>query len=1315
MKRYNLSLILIFIICIPLLGQSYRYFGVTDGLSDSRVLSIEEDHQGFIWFLTNSGVDRFDGRKVINYELLSENHFHATHSGQYFLKVDKKGILWVMNGQNILFRYHPIVDEFIEVSLPKEIQLTEFDLIKMTDFDDIWFINDKKSFIYQTTFDRLITLKKAQQDCFITSFCQIDSISYFIGTNDGIWFTQLENDSLINSKPIITSDIISNPHAIYYHESTNKLVLGGENEGLLVYDLTSERIENQYPHLSNSPITDFSSYRDDQLLISTYGSGVLLYDLIEKQFKQKFVEDVNSPNDMNGNYIRALHIDDHQTIWMSVYPIGITIFDEYNSDFRWHKHSIGNKNSIGNDIVHYILEDSDGDIWYATNNGISIHNRRKNTWEHFFHSNNASGGFQKNNTFLSLYEIAPGKVWAGGYINGVLNIEKNTHAVKSIDRLEDGNNNLISFISDKYIRDFFRDKDELIWIGGHNYLGCADLKTNQFHSFHIESPITCIVEKDRNTLFLGTFKGLFSFDKENKVIEQISLPFLQQRIRSMYVHSNGDLYIGSTYSGLFILQQDGNSKVFTRNNCDLLSNTINNIIPLSKEKLLITTDNNVAVFNVTTETFMNWNREQGLIVTNFNPGSGIRTKDGQVIIGCNNGAIELEYVVSHPRKTKSKLLFDKIEINGHKYNPSDKDIEIITDENNGIQKVSLSHTHNSLGIRLSQINFKNSDKSFIQWRLIGKNESWLNSPINNWFEFRNLKPGEYILHIKEYSSKDKSLLGEKQLFIYVKSDFWDTLLGNVLLIIALLIIVYLVIRFLVLLKKYRINKDKIYLFNKTMRRIHSLAGITNASLNEFLVEHNSHNDSNMGIAQFNIDYIRNLTFNFLSANKEKKSLHFYVSLYKPSIIIDAHIENMQKIAYMYGHHIEFVPSHEESYVWINKRVFEQICCNIIYNIITHTKRKSTIYIDCQYKKKKYAIWFSNFNLTNKKKLLSFDVNSSFGHGSAISRELVVIHELIKLHKAKMKMAQYSSTEFTYCIQFPLDNPAYVKEKITNLADKTVKATSKIPILNINEGKMEKQGHLLIIEKDPNLLLLLNNALQTEWSISTANEVDTALNIIGKYSPDIIIFDYSNPTSEDEEFCKILKDNFNTTQIPLVMLTEELDNNSILSFSNDLADHYINKPFDISIIRTLLNSIIKSKRLRNTPKFDMSNLMQYDVIKKIKVNKDPNEEFMDKALKIIKSRIEDPKFSIDALCSEMNMSRTKFYNKLKSVTNKNISEIIREEKLKRAAELLATGHLNVYEASEKLGFNDIKHFRELFKNRFGVTPREFVAKLKEREN
>ena len=110
-----------------------------------------------------------------------------------------------------------------------------------------------------------------------------------------------------------------------------------------------------------------------------------------------------------------------------------------------------------------------------------------------------------------------------------------------------------------------------------------------------------------------------------------------------------------------------------------------------------------------------------------------------------------------------------------------------------------------------------------------------------------------------------------------------------------------------------------------------------------------------------------------------------------------------------------------------------------------------------------------------------------------------------------------------------------------------------------------------------------------------------------------------------------------------------------------------------------------------------------------------ERVVDKALKIIKSRIEDPKFSIDALCSEMNMSRTKFYNKLKSVTNKNISEIIREEKLKRAAELLATGHLNVYEASEKLGFNDIKHFRELFKNRFGVTPREFVAKLKEREN
>src|SRR5699024_10288511 len=116
----------------------------------------------------------------------------------------------------------------------------------------------------------------------------------------------------------------------------------------------------------------------------------------------------------NGNTINDIYIDSEQRIWMANYPIGITVRNNRYADYQWIKHSIGNKQSLINDQVNAIIEDHDGDLWFATNNGISLYYSKTKQW-HSFLSSFDTASHSKNHIFISLCEVEPGIIWAGGY------------------------------------------------------------------------------------------------------------------------------------------------------------------------------------------------------------------------------------------------------------------------------------------------------------------------------------------------------------------------------------------------------------------------------------------------------------------------------------------------------------------------------------------------------------------------------------------------------------------------------------------------------------------------------------------------------------------------------------------------------------------------------------------------------------------------------------------------------------------------------------------------------------------------------------
>ena len=156
---------------------------------------------------------------------------------------------------------------------------------------------------------------------------------------------------------------------------------------------------------------------------------------------------------MNSNNINDIYIDEEKRIWIANYPEGITIIDNRYKSYNWIKHSIGNRQSLVNDQVHSVIEDSDGDLWFGTSNGISLYQSKTGQW-HSFLSSFDHQLKNKNHIFITLCEVSPGIIWAGGYTSGVYKINKRTLSVEYFSPYLLNPDNIRP---DKYIRDIVKD------------------------------------------------------------------------------------------------------------------------------------------------------------------------------------------------------------------------------------------------------------------------------------------------------------------------------------------------------------------------------------------------------------------------------------------------------------------------------------------------------------------------------------------------------------------------------------------------------------------------------------------------------------------------------------------------------------------------------------------------------------------------------------------------------------------------------------------------------------------------------------------
>lgn len=714
--------VLLLINCTVSKGQIYKYIGLEDGLNNQKIYHIQKDRRGYMWFLTQEGIDRYDGKHIKHYNFSDDNMTLDSRIALNWLYMDNGNVLWVIGQKGRIFRYDSQHDKFelayVHPELIKNKSQAFLDYGYLDKNDRIW-LCCKDSITWYDTHTGTVLHMSVPVDGEITTIEQTDGNHFFIGTGSGLFRAGIEEGKL-KVVPDEALESIAPVHELYYHAVSKQLFVGNYKEGILIYDMggTGKIISCQFPnHVEVNQIVALNAH---ELLVATGGKGVYKLDVNTYISEPYITADYSSYNGMNGNNINDVYVDEEERIWLANYPTGITIRNNRYGSYDLIRHSLGNTRSLVNDQVHDVVEDSDGDLWFATSNGISFYQTDTKEWRSFFSSFDPVPN-DENHIFLALCEVSPGVMWAGGYTSGIYKIEKK----KGFKVTYLSPAAIAGVRPDQYIYDIKKDSGGDIWSGGYYHLKRINLETKNVRLYPGVSSITTIQEKDDRLMWIGTRMGLYLLDKESGSYQYIDLPVESPYICALYQREDGILYIGTRGAGLLVY--DINKKKFIHqyrtDNCALISDNIYTILPRQDESLLMGTETGITIYSPQKHSFRNWTREQGLMSVNFNAGSATAWNKSTLVFGGNEGAVKFPTNIQIPEPHYSRLLLRDFMIAYHPVYPGDDGSPLKKDIDE-TDRLELAYGQNTFSLDVASINYDYPSNILYSWKIDGYHKEW---------------------------------------------------------------------------------------------------------------------------------------------------------------------------------------------------------------------------------------------------------------------------------------------------------------------------------------------------------------------------------------------------------------------------------------------------------------------------------------------------------------------------------------------------------------------------------------------------------------
>jgi ligand-binding sensor domain-containing protein/signal transduction histidine kinase/DNA-binding response OmpR family regulator len=1311
----------------------FSHLSTDNGLSGSSVNCILKDKYGFLWFGTADGLNKYDGYKFKVFRNKRGNSKTIPDNNINCLFEDKAGELWIGTSEGVtkynrnddsftsygggvvyaLFEsfdgtlwvgnFHGlrILDRKTKKIIPAASKSRQFSgmenisasCIYEDNHKNLWIGTRNGLFLYNEKWKKIQNIEynhdmNLKGKSWVASIIEDKYGNFWVGAESGLYVFSYRNDTLLTQrKDIKIPEKLTGRILSMCMDKDNVIWVGKEN-GLIRFNPANGAISifqkkvSDEQSLSHSSI--WSLYLDDQeiLWVGTFGGGVNKYDRNQFAFERHQI--FSSENsDLVANVITSFEEDVSGDIWIGTDGGGLFLWETNNNRFI-----AFNPESKSNYFPSYIimtlkLSRNRKCLWAGTyDHGLIELNTKTGSMRLF----NTQNGKLKNNAVTAILEDRNGRLWVGT-LGGGISILSNTAETK----IESGT--IAPFVS---VTSLFEDTDGSIWIG--TYYGVQiynpSLKTFTYFTpdnSDIAGPINCISKDSENNIWVGTrTKGLQLFDRVTK---------------------------------RFI--------TFSEDQC-LANNIVNSIVEDDQGYLWIGTSGGISRFGPRKHTFENYTREDGLQSNEFTKGAGYISKTGKVFLGTIDG-----FNTFYPQENKinsgippvvitSFQLADK-SLPGGMYNP----------HSNASPQITLSYDQSVFSIEFAALNFTVPEKNRYAYMLEGFDKDWHYTNERK-ATYTNLDPGEYIFRV--IASNNDGVWNKKGTYlkIIITPPFWKTRVAYIfyLLIIAgILYYIYkeikarerlkneMLFQKLTAEKMEELNRMKLNFFTNISHELRTPLSLIIDPIRKIIAEEVSASQTKT---------LNNLIFKNATrlSNLVNQLLDFrrFSGQYKLEAQHINLIETIKEICQTFEERakereIEFDLSFNTAFkdAWMDIDKLEKILSNLISNAFKYTPNGGKIQVLVStiieknekrsleirvkdtgpgvpqaYKQKIFDLFFQ---VEGTKR---YEMESS-GIGLSLTKELVL------LHGGQISEEGKQGEGALFVVKLPLQENIYSSKEAGSLAMETAKED---PFINNSEdsskGIMDNSSDapiILVVEDNPELREYIAGDVLSKYQVEQAVSGTEGFEKASLLIPDLIISDIMMPDGDGIELCGKLKADERTSHIPVILLTaKQTDDNKIEGYKSG-ADAYISKPFNSALLNTQVENLLESrKKLRA-------------LFSKVKTSysdeaaiTDVDKEFLKKAEQVVLDNLSNTQFDVDSFAEKFKMNRRQFYRKFKAISDQTPHEYIIIIRLRKAAELLLTGELNVSQVGYQVGFSEPTHFTRAYRKVYGKSPTKYVADI-----
>tara|TARA_R110002049_G_scaffold302258_1_gene494976 strand:- start:34117 stop:38082 length:3966 start_codon:yes stop_codon:yes gene_type:complete len=1285
---------------------SFKHLQVEDGLSHNSVLCMLQDKRGFFWFGTKDGLNRYDG---YSFKIYQHNPNDVLSIGSNFIRclAEAGDILWVGTDTG-LFRYDEKTESFSLIEETKGIPVLD---IESNDSSELWFIAGGSLFKMN-----LLNESLEKYDQFYSNYLTSSvNNEIFVASQDELYKYESDNNSFqrqvidfhVNDEIMIT--------ALKTFDS-DKLYIGTKDNGAFVYDLEKQLNINILSNAENPLfIRDFLKIDEHELWIASE-SGIFVYQVKDGKYIN-LKKNYGNPYALSDNAIYTLVKDKEEGVWVGTYFGGVNYYAKPYTPFKRYFPRVG-ENSISGNAVREIEKDDYGNLWIGTEDG-GLNKLNLSTGFFTSYTNKRKGGDLSHYNIHGLLPIG-NQLWIGTFEHGLDVMDITTGKIAK--HYEVGVNSG-SLRSDFILYIYETEANDIIVLtssGIHKYESEND-SFEVLNGFSEVFHYTCFLEDSNGVYWAGTYwdglyyynpnteqKGFFKYENTN--LNSIS----SNVINGIFEDSKHRLWI-TTENGLNLYQPETNDFKRYDKTIGLSSNVTYEILEDEKQQLWISSSNGLMKFNPEKNVFNVFTKSNGLLSDQFNYCSSFKDENGEMYFGSVKGLISFnpsEFVQNkfHPPIFVTDILINNEPVPIGKENSPLKQSILFSDE------IILKNKQSSFTLEIASLSFTSPEMTQYWYKLEGLNEEWVNLGKNHKVNFMELPPGYYEFKVKALNNYEVLSELDTRLFITVLPPFYASKIAYALYILIIIVIGYLLLRYyhsytldknnqqirlLENRKEKEIYQAKIEFFTNIAHEIRTPLTLIQGPLEKLLKQKYKSPITlkNLGIMEKNTMRLLKLINELLDFRKtEMKDIKLsFVQLNINGILHDTYVRFSHLIQ---DKELEFElkTQSEDIFAYVDEEAFSKILSNLFNNAVKYSK---------QYVQVALVSVEDNFQITVRNdgpliplefrdkifepfyRLSSSETNIGTGIGLSLA------YSLVELHNGKLWLDDNDTSLNSFILQLPLHQNDEFKE--INSYQNVMNATNGEIII-----KIDKPAPLILLAEDnSDVSSFLFDELSESYNIIVVKNGNEAWKLLQKHQVNLIISDVMMPIMDGIEFCRLVKQTEQTRHIPFVLLTAKGSLNAKIEGLDLGADAYITKPFSMQHLLVQISSLIKNRRiiLEHFSSSPLAHLQSLD-------NSNIDKVFLNKLNVIIEKNIGDSSLSVDKLAQQMNMSRSTLYRSISEISDLSPNELINMSRLKKAAHLIKTTDLKLYEIADKVGYKSQSSFGRSFLKTFGKTPSEF---------